>query len=77
MRRSEASVKISSDYSDLLRLFDDCGVRYLIAGSYAVMKYTEPLWSKDIDLWVEPTAENAEKVLSALQRFGADQDSGP
>lgn len=64
-------MKISSDYSDLLRLFDDCGVRYLIVGSYAVMKYTEPMWSKDIDLWVDPTAENAQRVLNALQSFGA------
>jgi hypothetical protein len=35
------------------------------------MKYTEPMWSKDIDLWVEPTAENAAKVLTGLRRFGA------
>ncbi len=64
-------MKINSDYSDLLRLFEDSGVRYLIAGSYAVMKYTEPIWSKDIDIWIDPTPENATKVLQALRVFGA------
>ena len=64
-------MKINSDYNDLLRLFDEFGVRYLIAGSYAVMKYTEPTWSKDIDLWIDPVPENAVKVLDALRRFGA------
>ncbi|HXS94414.1 MAG TPA: nucleotidyltransferase [Candidatus Limnocylindrales bacterium] len=64
-------MKINSDYSDLLRVFAERGVRYLIAGSYASMKYTEPIWSKDIDVWVEPVPENAAKVLDALRHFGA------
>jgi hypothetical protein len=68
-------VKINSDYNDLLRLFDEFAVRYLIAGSYAVMKYTEPIWSKDIDLWIDPVPENAVKVLDALRRFGAPTGS--
>ena len=68
-------MKTNSDYNDLLRLFDEFGVRYLIAGSYAVMKYTEPIWSKDIDLWIEPVPENAAKVFDALGRFGAPAGS--
>jgi len=68
-------VKINSDYNDLLRLFDEFGVRYLIAGSYAVMKYTEPIWSKDIELWIDPVPENAAKVFAALGRFGAPAGS--
>jgi hypothetical protein len=61
-------VKINSDYNDLLRLFGECGVRYLIAGSYAVMKYTEPIWSKDIDIWIDPVPENVARVLDSLRR---------
>jgi len=64
-------VKINSDSNDLLRLFDEFAVRYLIARSYAVMKYTESIWSKEIDLWIDPVPENAAKVLDALRRFGA------
>lgn len=46
-------------------------MRRLIVGGYAVMKYTEPFYTKDIDLWVEPAPENAAKVSAALLSFGA------
>lgn len=35
-------MKSNSNYRDLLKSFNDAGVRYLVAGGYAVMKYTEP-----------------------------------
>jgi hypothetical protein len=46
-------------------------VRFLIVGGYAVMKYTEPRATKDIDLWIDTNPENAERVYQALARFGA------
>jgi hypothetical protein len=46
-------------------------VRYLVAGAHAVMQYTEPRYTKDIDVWVEPTAENARRVWRAMVEFGA------
>lgn len=35
------------------------------------MKYTEPYSTKDLDIWIEPTAENAGRALDVLKRFGA------
>ena len=35
------------------------------------MKYTEPRATKDLDIWIDPTQENAERVYAALARFGA------
>ena len=61
---------INSDFKDLLSRFNKTGVRYLVAGGYAVMKYTEPFYT-NLDLWVEPTPENAARVLAALRAFGA------
>jgi hypothetical protein len=40
-------------------------------GAYAVTAYAEPRATGDIDLWVEPTEENAARVLQALITFGA------
>jgi hypothetical protein len=54
-----------------LRLLNGGGVRYLVVGGYAVMKYTEPYSTKDLDIWIEPLAENAARALDALRRFGA------
>jgi hypothetical protein len=64
-------VKISSDYSDLIQFLNDERVRYLIVGGYAAMKYTEPFWTKDLDIWIETTRENADRTLTALAKFGA------
>jgi predicted nucleotidyltransferase len=64
-------VKINSDFKDLLQLLGDGGVRFLVVGGYAVMKYTEPYHTKDLDIWIEPAPENANRVLEVLRRFGA------
>ncbi|MBZ5619144.1 MAG: nucleotidyltransferase [Acidobacteriia bacterium] len=64
-------MKINSDFRDLLRSLDAAGVRYLIVGGYAVMVYTEPRYTKDLDIWIEPTELNAQKLFLALAGFGA------
>jgi hypothetical protein len=46
-------------------------VRYLVVGGYAVMRYTEPRYTKDLDLWISTQRENAEAVYAALKEFGA------
>src|SRR5712691_936652 len=61
----------SSHFKELLREFNEHQVRYLLVGAYAVMKYTEPRYTKDLDVWVEPTLQNAERVFAALSNFGA------
>jgi hypothetical protein len=58
-------------FRELLQLLNDFEVRYLIVGGYAIMKYTEPRYTKDLDIWVENSAENASRVFAALEQFGA------
>ena len=64
-------MKINSDFKDLLRDLSEAGVRYLIVGGYAVMVYTEPRYTKDLDLWIKPELANARALLKALSEFGA------
>jgi hypothetical protein len=61
----------SPDFRELLSILADNKVRYLVIGGYAVMKYTEPRYTKDLDLWVATDRANAEKVFTALNAFGA------
>ncbi len=61
----------SPDYKELLHAFNEQGVRYLIVGGYAVMKYTEPRYTKDLDVWVGNSPRNAKRVFDALVKFGA------
>ena len=71
-------MKINSDFKDLLRDLNAAGVRYLIVGGYAVMVHTEPRYTKDLDLWIEPVEPNARKLFAALAEFGAPtQDIHP
>ena len=62
---------MNSDFSDLLKLMDQFQVRFLVVGGYAVIRHTEPRFTKDLDLWIEATAENADRCFRALASFGA------
>lgn len=61
----------SPDFKELLRAFNEKKAEYLIVGGYAVMKYTEPRFTKDLDVWIRNSPENAAKVYDALAEFGA------
>ena len=58
-------------YKELLQLLNQFEVEYLIVGGYAVMKYGEPRYTKDLDVWVRNSAENSIRVVAALKKFGA------
>ncbi len=62
---------VNSEFSDLLNLFNAYHVDYLVIGGYAVIRYTEPRYTKDLDLWVRADADNARAVFQALRAFGA------
>lgn len=64
-------MKINSDFKDLLRSLNAAGVRYLIVGGYAVMVHTEPRYTKDLYIWIDPELENARAMLEAIANFGA------
>jgi hypothetical protein len=61
----------SRDFKELLKLLEKHDVRYLVVGGYAVMLYSEPRWTKDLDLWIALDPPNARAVFRALQEFGA------
>jgi hypothetical protein len=62
---------MNSDFEDLLRAFNDANVRYLIVGGHAVMFYSEPRYTKDLDLWIAADEENGGRVYQCLAAFGA------
>jgi hypothetical protein len=62
---------VNSDFSDLLRLFYDNNVRYLVIGGYAFIQYAEPRYTSDLDLWISTDIKNAAAVYKSLKEFGA------
>ena len=61
---------MNSDFKDLLRIFEAEGVEHLIVGAYAVMHYTQPRYTKDLDIWLKPSPENAKRIAKAFLIFG-------
>ena len=62
---------MEKDQRDLLREFNAQRVRYLVIGGYAFSHYTEPRATKDLELFIDASAENAARVYASLARFGA------
>src|SRR5260370_24760296 len=58
-------------YRELLQLLNEFEVEYLIVGGFAVMKYGEPRYTKDLDVWVHNSPQNSLRVVGALEKFGA------
>ena len=63
-------MNLSSDFYDLLVAFEEAGAEYLLIGGYAVSLHSEPRYTKDIDLWIESSPANLERVAEALEAFG-------
>lgn len=59
------------DFRDLLTELRDAGVRFLVVGAHALAAHGVPRVTGDLDLWVEPTEGNADRVWTALGEFGA------
>ena len=59
------------DFKDLFSELYAAHAEFLVVGAHAVMFYTAPRYTKDLDVWVEPSVENAPKVMRALIEFGA------
>jgi predicted nucleotidyltransferase len=61
----------NEDYKDMLCALVDESVDFILVGAYALAAHGFPRATVDIDLWVRPSPDNAEKVYKALARFGA------
>ena len=57
-------------FAELLACFRRHGVKSLVVGAHAVAFHAKPRYTKDLDLFVEATPDNARRILSALEEFG-------
>lgn len=62
---------INPDFRDLFVALNAASCRYLLVGGYALAVYAVPRFTKDLDVWVEASPENAPRILAALEQFGA------
>ena len=62
---------MNRDFAEMLSTLSAEGVEFLVVGAYAMAAHGWPRATGDIDIWVRPSTENADRVLRALRRFGA------
>ena len=62
---------MNEDYRDLLSALVRCQARFLVVGAHALAVHGYPRATVDIDIWIDPTPENARRVWGALAEFGA------
>jgi len=61
---------ISSDYEDLFSTLNAHKIKYLVAGAHAVMFYSEPRFTKDLDVWIPAALNDPQRVYRALKVYG-------
>lgn len=59
------------DFKELFLALSGEQVEFIVVGAHAVMIHTEPRYTKGLDVWIRPTAENARRAHRALATFGA------
>ena len=61
---------LNQDFKEFIQLLNDNQVNYLVIGGYAVAVHGHPRYTKDIDIWIEISEENSQKIITALTEFG-------
>ncbi|HMU05724.1 MAG TPA: hypothetical protein PJ990_18955 [Saprospiraceae bacterium] len=61
---------MDADFLDFIKLCKQHEVRYLVIGGFAVSVHGYPRYTKDLDISIEMSDKNAEKMLMVIDDFG-------
>ena len=62
---------VSPDYEELFSTLNAYKIKYLVVGAHAVVFYTQPRFTKDLDVWVPTELNDSQRVYDALKAYGA------
>ena len=69
-------MELTNIFEDFVKELNSCHAEYMVAGGFAVALYGYPRYTGDIDIWINPTQDNAHRVLKALKTIGySEQDA--
>jgi len=63
-------MEFQEDFRELLGLLYSHGVEHLIVGAHTLAYHGAPRYTGDLDILLQPTPENAVRVMAALNDFG-------
>jgi len=61
---------LNNDFREFIAALNENNIRYLVVGGYAVGFHGYPRYTKDLDVWIETSTENAQNLVKALNQFG-------
>jgi hypothetical protein len=64
-------MKLEKDFSDFVELLNQHGIEYMVVGGYALAFHGEPRFTGDMDIWIDVSVSNAEKMVKVMHDFGA------
>ena len=63
-------MNLEEDLREFVELLNALNVHYIVVGAYAVAHYGHPRFTADLDLFIERSHENAERLVQVIERFG-------
>ena len=63
-------MNLEEDLREFVELLNALNVHYIVVGAYAVAYYGYTRFTADIDLFIERSHENAERLVQVIERFG-------
>ena len=61
---------LDKDFKEFIELLIKHKVKYLIVGGFAVGVHGHPRYTGDIDIWLDVSENNGEKMMIVLREFG-------
>ncbi|HKP82261.1 MAG TPA: hypothetical protein VJT69_09590 [Pyrinomonadaceae bacterium] len=63
-------MNLEKDLREFIELLNALDVRYMVVGAFAVAYHGHPRYTGDIDLFIDRTAENVDRLMQVIQKFG-------
>ena len=61
---------LNQDFKEFIQSLNDNQVKYLVVDGYAVAVHGHPRYTKDIDIWIQVSEDNATRIINAIEKFG-------
>jgi predicted nucleotidyltransferase len=63
-------MEVQKDFREFLALLNEHEVKFMIVGGYALAFHGAPRYTGDIDVFIKPDSENAQRIIKVLEEFG-------
>src|SRR5580700_4594064 len=61
---------LAQDFEDFVKLLNLHAVEYMVVGGYALAFHGKPRHTGDLDIWINVSEQNADRMLLVLREFG-------